>query len=207
MKFNKVLIGLMAVVPFALTSCTRAMSRDATLSWIKNHYKIDTSETLPALALTEWNYRNIKGTRAFDIVEKQIIDDIVNEEHIEGLSSLIPDLHGPLSGHEYRIGVDTKIVPLNETTFNATTFSTDSKDDVFKIKDDSLNVTYKRKYEYEKDAKGNPKYVTTTNVRNYNKKGYCTDYGCKVDGKWIDKDNSIKFKITLHFIYADDPVD
>lgn len=207
MKFNKLILGL-AAFPLLLTSCNSAMTRDATLSWIKSHYKAET-ERKPALGLTEWNFLNVKGEKAYKIVNEQILTAIVQEEEIEGLSGLIPtNIQQNPSGHEYHITEDTKIRQLNESNFPEK-FSTDPKDDVFKVKGDTLNVTYKTKYVYEKpsDDPKTWKSVTTTSVRNYNKHGYCTDYGCKVDGKWVDKGNSIKFKITLHFIYSDDPVD
>lgn len=209
MKFNKLIFGL-AAFPLLLTSCNSAMSRDAVSKWIGNHYKEENDAQ--AWALTEWNFEGVKGERAADIVKTQIYPEIVtdSENLIDNLSDLLPEEKLTTSGHEHYVTDSSTITPLNETTFGQIYLSTSSKDDVFKVSGNSLNITYKRKYLYEKPKEDDPdtwKYVTTTNVRVFNSKGYCTDYGCKVDGKWIDKNNSIKFKVTFHFTYPDDPID
>lgn len=206
MKFKKLLFGL-AASPFLLASCSNALSFEATQRWVSEHYKKETP--CKAFALTEWVCHGNVGNKSWDIVNK-IFNTLGKEESEEGLTGLLPthvDSNNP-DGHKYNVDVDKlpSITPLNSTNFTKqyTNIPKDDKaykDDVYKINNGCLSATYKYREEYEES-----KTIDTTRIRVYNQNGLCTDFGCKIDGKWLDDDNTIKFKVLIHFTYSDDPV-
>ena len=208
MKFKKVLIGLMATMPFALTSCNNTMTFNQAKKWIASHYKA-TSEPLRAIAYTEWDFHGTKGPIATTGVDK-ILNSLAKApvEGGDGLGGIIPERVEEVKsvGHQIFIGQDKikEIYQLNESNFAP--FSKDAKDDVYRVTNGSFNVTYKVSEKYREDKeKEEDNYITTTRIRTYNSKGYCTDFGCKVDGKWIDSKNTMDFKLLVHFIYESDP--
>ena len=210
MKFNKVLIGLMVTMPFALTSCNNTITFNQAKKWIASHYKIDEKSSKPATASTTWDFHGTKGDIAINgvnLILKALAEE-GPEQGIEGLEGIIPtavDVNNPVGQHIY-VTTPKDIPQLNESNF--VPFSTEAKNDVYRVTNGSFNVTYKYSEKYRADKeKEEDNYLNTTRIRTYNSKGYCTDFGCKVDGKWIDSKNTMDFKILVHFTYEDDPID
>lgn len=200
MKFKKLLFGL-AAFPLLLTSCNNILDYDTAFKWVSDHYK-DVSEGALAIATVSWDYHSSTDGIAKDAAIK-IFEALNKESEEEEMSGIVPinAIKDAAIGQKVHVHGPKTVVPLNSTNFNDVYRKEDTKN-IYKVNNGSFSGTYTYSVTYDDGAPA----VDSTRIRVYNQKGYCVDFGCKIS-KRIDKDNNIKLKFLIHFIYEDDPID
>lgn len=213
MKFNKLLVGLMGF-PFLLTSCNTALTFEQAKKWIAENYPKDRTIVVSTVPVISWDFSGTNGNKANEKIT-QIFSELRELAFDEGIEKYIvpagEDL--PAIGQRRIIPGPSQddrptqtMYPLIAEDFKEGTFSEDSKNDTYKINNGCFSVTYKNGIKcFDKDDKGDWN-ATSTCVRVFNKVGYCTDFGYKAN-KYMDKNNTVKFKFLIHFEYENDPID
>lgn len=208
MKFNKLLVGLMGF-PLLLTSCNTALTFEKAKNWIEENYPKEAIE-VRAVPCISWDYSATKGTDATKKIEEifKELKIVADYEKIEDYIIPDPDIDRPAIGQQRIIPDEDRptqmMHPLIASLFEP--FSTKAEDDVYKVNNGCFSVTYKNGIECFGHNDEGEYNVYSTSVRVFNKTGYCTDFGYKAN-KYMDKDNTVKFKFLIHFEYENDPID
>mgnify|MGYP003298478395 CR=1 FL=1 len=223
MKFNKLLIGLMAIAPFALASCNNAVSYEDLQSWIAGHYTHGSTEAdkSPAIATFIWDYHATTSNGPGMTIVKEVFTTLSTKAKKLGISDGViyfpGDKDKPSIGEEKNVGIINYIYPLNITELGKLNKDKDNvghfgkkslnKDKVwdgtyketFKIYDNALTVSSTE--EFSTSALGaDPIDVSCTYA--YNQEGYLAGYAFKIGRHYIDSDNIVKLKVSVELEYS-----
>lgn len=198
MKFKKLLFGL-AGFPLLLASCSNSMNWKAAKQWVDEHYK-STEGTEEAIAEVEWNYSTTVGddaNKAAIAIYTKLKEEATYEQ-IAGLADAIPlDKIEKSKTGKIRHMNPLEITKLTTANFSSIYREEDTKN-VYKVNGLSFSGTYNIDLDYLKGGT-----IGATCIRVYNARGYCTDFGFKAN-KTLDKNNVIKVKLLVHFLYEQD---
>lgn len=218
MKFNKIMIGLMAIAPFTLASCNNAMSYKDIQDWVSKHYIKTAEEPRAVITTFHWDYHATKSDgRGMEVVDKIFKTLAIKAKTQLGIDNVIyfPGAD-KVEGETKDVSIHNVITPLNKTELDNLNEGTNHQGhygkrnekegkewdgtykETFKIYDNALTVSSNEDMD---TGTGNDKFEVSC-LYAYNAEGYLTGYGFKIGRYYINTNNIIKLKVTLEFEYS-----
>ena len=191
MKMRKILLGLIATLPFATTSCSNSYTYEQVRDWVSNHYTEESENPKAAIATFSWDYHGTTGEEAFNLLK-----DIFNKT----LPKMIPEFKDVVywPGENQPIGKriivyhTLWIPPLSDANFEE--LYPNGEELSYKINGKELSVT---------DSTQKVADFSTSIIHVHNQYGLYRGIGVKVARGFINKDNIVKFKAIIELMYED----